>query len=383
MRVALLSWEYPPRITGGTAAHVAGLGRSLARAGHDVVVMTIAGSRAPERDETVDGVRVLRADIGLPWIPVEDRIAYVAAGNHQMVKLRRMLADWRPDVVHAHDWGAAWAADSLADLGGVPLVATFHGTERGRHGGDIPAGDSAEVHSIESWMAHRADGLICLSEFMRREVIDDFELDPARVAKIPNGISIEQWSPPDHEPPPRERLVVAWGRVMYEKGFPLLAAAIARLRHRIPGLRCVIAGRGPYLAELQLQIDLEAVGDLVHLAGFVADDDLRDLLHRAGCVAIPSLYEPYGVVALEAMAAGAPIVAARTGGLAELVGVSGAGLLFEPGSADALAEAIERVFTEEPLSGEMRLAATELLRQRYSWGAIGRATVEAYTRAGA
>ena len=89
--------------------------------------------------------------------------------------------------------------------------------------------------------------------------------------------------------------------------------------------------------ELQSQIDLEGVSDLVHLSGFLSDDRLRDTVHRAGCVAIPSLYEPFGIVALEALAGGAPLVVARTGGLAELIDGTGAGLLFEPGNAAELA----------------------------------------------
>ena len=87
----------------------------------------------------------------------------------------------------------------------------------------------------------------------------------------------------------------------------------------MPGIRCIIAGRGSYLPELQTQIDVEGVNDLVDLAGFVPDDELRATLQRAGCVVIPSLYEPFGIVALEGMAAGAPTIVARTGGLAEIV----------------------------------------------------------------
>ena len=116
----------------------------------------------------------------------------------------------------------------------------------------------------------------------------------------------------------REPLVVAWGRVQYEKGFQVLTRAIGHLRHRIPDIRCVIAGRGSYIAELQTQIDMEGVSDIVQLAGFVPDEELRALLQRTGCVVIPSLYEPFGLVALEAMASGCPCIVADTGGLREV-----------------------------------------------------------------
>ena len=146
----------------------------------------------------------------------------------------------------------------------------------------------------------------------------------------------------------------------------------------MPGLRCVIAGRGTYLPELQTQIDVEGVGDIVQLAGFVSDDELRDLLHRAGCVVIPSLYEPFGIVALEAMAAGAPIVVARTGGLAEIVDGTDAGLLFEPGNVEQLAERIAQILTSPATAAAVSEAASLLLRERYSWDAIAVSTLQAY-----
>ena len=172
--------------------------------------------------------------------------------------------------------------------------------------------------------------------------------------------------------------MVAWGRVQYEKGFQVLVRAIAALRHRVPGIRCVIAGRGTYLAELQTQIDVEGVGDLVDLAGFVTDDDLRAVLQRAGCVVIPSLYEPFGIVALEGMAAGAPTIVARTGGLAEIVEGTGAGLLFEPGNPIDLANRIAEVLSNAHIAASMSSTAAALLEAKYTWDAIATSTVKVY-----
>ncbi len=372
----MLSWEYPPAAVGGVAAHVVDLSRSLVRAGHDVVVLTAQAAGTPT-DEVVEGVRILRASMELPWLPADDVVAQAASANHHLAKLRRLLNDWRPDIVHAHDWRVAWTADTLSDLGGTPLIVTFHGTERGRHGGEVPAGTPSAVNSVEAWLAYRAAAIICLSDFMAEQVIDGFELPPTQVIRVPNGMSVERWAP-DDDAPAREPLVVAWGRVAYEKGFQVLAGAVSRLRHRVPDIRCVIAGRGPYLAELQLQIDVEGVGDLVQLAGFMPGHELRRLLHRAGCVAIPSLYEPYGFVALEAMAAGAPIVAARTGGLTEIIADTDAGLMFSPGNRDELADLVAEVLTSPETAGRLQLGAGELLREHYSWGAVARQTLSAY-----
>lgn len=376
MRVLQLAWEYPPGQVGGVAAHVDGLSHALAQAGHDVVVFTLAHRHAPATAAD-QGVTIRRARTDLPWLPDHDLVARVASANHHLVQLTAGLGDWRPDVVHAHDWQVAWAADTLARLADARLIATFHTTERGRHGGRVPPGVAAAVHSVESWLAHRADAVVASSGFMTNEVLVGFELPAERTHRIPNGIDPTWWSSGEY-PAEREPLVFTWGRVQYEKGFQLLAPAMGILRPRIPGLLCVIGGRGSYLPELQSQIDIEGVSDLVHLPGYLGDDHLRDMVHRAGCVAIPSLYEPFGIVALEALAGGAPLVVARTGGLAELVEGTGAGLLFEPGNAAELAGCIELVLTDDDMAAEMRSNAATLLADRYSWTAIAEATTAVY-----
>ncbi len=325
----------------------------------------------------VGGVRVLRARIDLPWLPDEDLVARVASANHHLVQLAARLVPWRPEIIHAHDWQVAWAGDTLAALYDARLVATFHGTERGHHGGRVPPGEPSTIHAVESWLAHTAAEVLANSRFMVREIVSGFELPAERTHLIPNGIDPTWWSTGEL-PGNREPLVVTWGRVQYEKGFQVLARAISLLRARVPGTRCVIGGRGSYLPELQSQIDLEGVSDVIDLPGFLPDDRLRDLVHRAGCVVIPSLYEPFGIVALEALAGGAPLVVARTGGLAELVDGTGAGLLFEPGNADELATCIEAVLNDDALAAEMRKHGAELLADRYSWQAIAGATTSVY-----
>lgn len=376
----MLSWEYPPLVVGGISAHVEGLAQAMVRAGHEVVVLSLHHPEVAD-DSTVNGVRVLRTRTDLPWIPDNDLVARMASANHQLVQLSAQLGTWRPDVVHAHDWLVAWAGDTLKTLWGVPLVATIHATERGRHGGHLPPGMPAAINAAEWWLTYQAREVICCSKFMAREVVDGFELPVDKLHLVPNGVDPQIWAPPTAtERPPREALVLAWGRVQYEKGFQVLASAIGRLRNRVPGIRCVIAGRGSYLPDLQSHIDLDGVSDLVQLAGFVPDSELKSLLHRAGCAVIPSLYEPFGIVALEAMAAGAPTIVARTGGLAEIVDGTGAGLLFEPGSAGELADAIELVLTDTATASGLTQTAAQLLREHYSWDAIAASTVAVYER---
>lgn len=390
MRVLMLSWEYPPFVIGGIAAHADGLARAMARAGHDVTLFTLQrgepGTTPAPDDEVLDGVRVVRANADLPWLPEHDLVARMASANHHLVSLAARLGAWRPDLVHAHDWLVAWAGDTLKAIWDVPLVATIHATERGRHGGHVPPGMPAAINAVEWWLTYQAREVIACSRFMVREVIDGFELPPEKVHLVPNGVDIDLWTSPSSADPAaapvtRGPLVVAWGRVQYEKGFQVLVRAIGALRQQVPGIHCIIAGRGSYLAELQTQIDMEGVGDLVDLAGFVPDDELRRILQRAGCVVIPSLYEPFGIVALEGMAAGAPTIVARTGGLAEIVEGTGAGLLFEPGSHMDLADRIADVLTDSSRATSMSDTAAALLRQKYTWDAIAAATIDVYALA--
>jgi len=378
VRIAMVSWEMPPLVVGGLAAHVDGLSRALAGAGHEVVVLTLHHPDVPD-DYVIDGVRVLRAHTDLPWLPDSDLIARMSSGNHKLVQLSAALDGWRPDVVHAHDWLVAWAGDDLQALWGVPLVATIHATERGRHGGSIPAGEPAAINSVEWWLTFQAATVITCSRYMRDEVRGAFQLPPDKVQVVPNGVDAAVWEPAL----PEQRaggpsLVVAWGRIQYEKGFQTLVAALPALRRRHPDLRVVIAGRGSFLGELEAIAQGLGVDHMVRFPGFVPDDELRHLLHTCSCAVIPSLYEPFGIVALEALAAGAPLVAAASGGMAEVLDGTGAGLLYPPGDAGALAGALGRMLAEPGLATASRAAGAHLVHDLYRWDAVAAATVPLY-----
>ena len=370
----MVSWEMPPLVVGGLAAHVDGLARALARAGHEVVVLTLHHPDAPD-DSVVDGVRVLRAHTDLPWLPDGDFLARMSSANHKLVQLVAPLDGWRPDVVHAHDWLAAWAGDDLRALWGVPLVATIHATERGRHGGSLPPGLPSGINSVEWWLTFQAASIITCSRFMHDEVVSAFQVPIDKVHIVHNGVDASVWAPP--APRPRGEhgpFVVSWGRIQYEKGFQTLVGALPRLRHRHPDLRVVIAGRGTFLGELEAIAQGLGVDHMVRFPGFVPDDDLRHLLHTCSAAVIPSLYEPFGIVALEALAAGAPLVSAARGGLVEVLAGTGAGLLFPPGDSDGLAAALSRLLVEPGLAEACQQAGSRLVTELYSWDAIAAAT---------
>lgn len=374
----MFSWETPPSTSGGHAAHVDGLAHALADAGHDVVVVTRRTSGTTRFTET-GSLRILRADVDLPWLP-DRAIARIASANHAFVMAAADLGEWRADVVHAHDWEVAWAAQVLARQNNCPLITTFHGTERGRHGGHVPPGVPTDVNGIEWWLASASRRVIAISKILGRQVTSDFELDPTAVRSVPGGIDQTWWAAPqpDIDERPDANLVFAWGRIQYEKGFHVLAAAMAQLRSGHPNAHCVIAGRGSYLAELQSQIDVIGVSDLVDLPGYVSDNELRAFLHRSACVVIPSLYEPFGVIALEALAGGSPLVVAETGGLSEVVEGTDAALTFEPGNTNQLAERIDAVLRDHDLAQSLSDNGRKLIERSYSWPAIAGRMMDCY-----
>jgi glycogen synthase len=376
----MASWEFPPLVVGGLATHVDGLSRALARQGHEVVVLTLHHPDVPD-DYEVDGVRVLRARADLPWLPDDNFLARMASANHQMVHLLTRLEDWRPEVVHAHDWLVAWTCDTVAKLLDVPMVATVHATELGRNQGGLPPGQPSAIHAVEWWLTYQARRVIACSHYMLDEIVRGFDLPPEKVDVVPNGVDAETFTPPAGLPRGEfGPLLVTWGRVQHEKGFQTVVEAMAMLRHRVPGIRAVVAGRGGHLPDLQRLAHHLHVDDIVNFAGFVADAELHRLLQTASCAVIPSLYEPFGIVALEALAARAPLAVARTGGLTEVIDGTDAGLLFEAGNPSSLAHAIERLCTEPGLAERCQAAGDRLVRTTYSWDAVAAATVPVYER---
>src|SRR3954447_1973737 len=232
VRVVLLSWEYPPLLVGGLGRHVEALARHLAADGHDVRVVT-RGDAAIGRTETVDGVRVIRAAADPLAIDftTETLLAWTQASEHALLRAALPLVKrWRPDVVHAHDWLPPPSAITLAEVTGAPLVATLHATEAGRHQGWLPKPLNLAIHSVERWLASRADAVITCSTGMRDEVTRLFELGVGRVSVVPNGIDAERWRPTPSDVRARQAggrpLIVYAGRLVHEKGVQTLLAGV-------------------------------------------------------------------------------------------------------------------------------------------------------------
>lgn len=389
MRILHLSWEYPPVVYGGLGRHVHALAEHQAALGHDVVVLTQSAARRPT-DAVVNGVRVVRVAPDPPNVHrwQDDFLAWTFGFNVALARaVPRLAESWRPDVLHAHDWLVAQAGVLSQEALTLPLVVTFHATENGRQRGELASDFSRAVDSTERWLTRQADARIVCSAFMREEVHRQFGRSLS-VSVIPNGIDPQQWhvSPAARARARAEHghpLVVYTGRLEREKGVQTLIDATRRVQRRVEGVRVVITGAGGAAERLQSQVRRRRLHESVAFAGWVSERELRALVAAADVAVVPSLYEPFGFVALEATALGTPLVVSDVGGLAEIVDNGRTGLTFRPGDAAQLATALIETLTD-PVAAQARVRrARAELEPRFGWDSIARQTVDVYERAGA
>jgi glycogen(starch) synthase len=389
-RVLILSWEYPPVIEGGLARHVRKLAEALVRQGICVDVLTRGvGSESDLQRTSVQhsaGVTVHR--IREPSWPRDlDRfVAWVEQMNADMHAAGAALASEHSyALVHGHDWLVGRASAALAEKLDVPYVTTIHATEHGRHQGWVDKPPQSHIHSLERWMARRADQVIVCSYYMRGHVADIFDIDERRVAVIPNGVDPSELRPTgdlqalrSEFARPHERLLLLVGRLVYEKGFQLALEALPGVIERVGDVRFLVAGSGTHEAELKAQAELLGLGEHGTFLGWIGDDVLHSLYRIADLCVVPSIYEPFGLVALEAMASGCPCIVADTGGLREVVpGGERVGLRFDGGDAEHLGVMIERLLVDGALRDRLVTQASEHVL-RFDWDDIAARTRDIY-----
>jgi glycogen(starch) synthase len=389
-RVLILSWEYPPLIEGGLARHVRKLAEQLVAVEDvEVHVLTRGDERMPAEDE-LDGVFVHRVREPRRPRDLGEFVTWVEHMNADMLAAGVELGDrFDFDLVHGHDWLVAVAGDHLANRFRCPLVVTIHATEYGRHQGWVDKHPQSHIHGVERWMANRADRVITCSHYMRGHVADVYGLEESRVTVIPNGIDPLDLQPVDdldrlraQFAAPEERLVVLVGRLVYEKGFQLALEALPGLVDRLGDVRFLVAGSGTHEQELRRQaadLGLEAHGTFL---GWIGDDVLHSLYRIADLCVVPSIYEPFGLVALEAMASGCPCIVADTGGLREIVPEDErVGLRFNGGDAEHLAVMVERLLTDDALRERLVVEASEHVLS-FDWADVARQTAALYAQLG-
>jgi glycogen(starch) synthase len=386
MRVLLISWEYPPVIEGGLARHVRKLSEHLVGEGVEVHVLTRGGGHLPVEEER-HGVLVHR--VREPAFPKDPSafVRWVDEMNADMRELAFELCDrFAFDLVHSHDWLVAGAAEPVARRSERPWLVTVHATEFGRHQGWVQNHPQSHIHGAEREMVRRADRVITCSRYMRSHVSTVFGVSPRRVIVVQNGIDPRDLEPVVPDLPglraryaePDQRLVLLVGRLVYEKGFHLALDALAPVIRRLGDVRFVVAGTGTAEAELKRQsrrLGLTRAGSFL---GWVGDDMLHSLYRVADLCIVPSIYEPFGLVALEAMASGCLCVVADSGGLREVVPSDGTvGLRFPSRDSAALGEILEQVLRDDAMREQLVTEARAHVLC-FDWGEVATRTAAIY-----
>jgi glycogen(starch) synthase len=383
-RALTLSWEYPPIVEGGLARHVGKLSEELVVQGFDVHVLTRGQDSRPEEEER-GGVIVHRVPTPARPTDLGEFVTWVEQMNADMLATGVELGDrFDFDLVHSHDWLVARAANHLANRYRRPWVTTIHATEYGRHQGWVSKHPQAHIHRVERWMARHAERVITCSHYMRGHVADVYGLDEARISVIPNGIDPSELVPVDdldtlrsRFAAPDERLILLVGRLVYEKGFQLALDALPGLIRRMGKLRFLVAGSGTHEGELRRQA--QRLGLMRHgtFLGWIGDDVLHSLYRIADLCVVPSIYEPFGLVALEAMVSGCPCIVADTGGLREVVPNEEVGLRFRSRDPRSLAAMVERVLTDQELRDRLVTEASEHVLL-FDWSDVALQTGDVY-----
>ena len=379
----MLSWEYPPRSVGGLARHVEDLSAAIAETNHEIHVVTVGSEDSPEY-EIVGGIHIHRFE---PY-PVNsyDFVTWILQLNVKMqeVVARLFRTYGHFDIVHAHDWLTAFAGAAAKHAYQIPLIATIHATEAGRNNG-LHNEHQRYIGSIEWWLAYEAWRIIVCSKHMEREIEGLFNAPRDKIAILPNGVNAKKFESLKIEPGFKsrfafdyEKIVFFVGRLVQEKGVQVLIESAPAIIRAVPDAKFIIAGKGPMEGELRHRANATGLGDKIMFAGYI-DDDTRNKLYATASVAVfPSLYEPFGIVALEAMAAGTPVVVADTGGLSEIITHGENGLKAYPGNANSLANNIIHLLTDEVYAAQIKTKAKQLVKDVYDWRVIAKNTTALY-----
>ena len=369
---------------GGIARHCEGLAKALVKQNHEVYLFTLDFPGSPNYEE-MDGVRVYRAstELGHP-----NFLTWVLMFNHFLTKRMADVAHQVDfDVMHVHDWLAAFSGISFKHYMKKPIILTVHSTEVGRAQG-LHSPDSFAINGIEWWSTYEADRVIVCSHSMKNEICGHFNLPADKVDVIPNAIDVTNYQIPVDRGAVRKRYGVGWGeklilcvgRLVPQKGVEYFIRAIPIIARRYPEAKFIIVGEG-WSRDI-LEAEARATGQIrkIRFTGFASDRDVIELMTSADALVVPSIYEPFGIVALEGMATGVPVVASKVDGLSEVIEHDRTGLFVYPRSPESIAWGIDRVLSDPDHAKWLTENAKEKLHKAYSWEAVAMKTVDVYKK---
>jgi alpha-maltose-1-phosphate synthase len=395
VKALLLPNEHPPHVYGGAGVHVEYLARELARF-MAVEVRCFGGQTSSEGDLTVRGFRADESAFGCP--PALRAVFAATQRDNAMA-----AAGTDADLVHVHTWYTHLGGILTKLNYGIPLVLTVHSLEPMRPWKREQLGGGYDISLwVERTAIEMADAVIAVSESTKADVLRLFDVDPARVQVIHNGIDLQEYTARQdqgllkrHGIDPAQPYVLFVGRITRQKGIIHLVRA---LPHLDPGFQVVLCAGAPDTTEIEEEMKsaVEAAQQerpgVVWIGEMLPKSEIIALYSGAEVFVCPSIYEPFGIINLEAMACGTPVVASAVGGIPEVVVHGETGLLvpveqmnvapFEPVNADTfafhLAEAINELMRDEARRRSMGEKARRRVEENFSWEAIARKTAELY-----
>ncbi len=383
MKILVLAWEFPPRIVGGIARHVAELYPELCREGYEIHLITVEFGRAPATEQ-VDGIYVYR----VPVAASQDFFQWVGNMNASMGERAGQVLREQGSfaLLHAHDWLVSDAAIALKHLFKLPLIATIHATEYGRYNG-IHTDTHHYIHSKEAALVYEAWRVIVCSHYMLQELQRAFRTPADKINVIYNGIQAAKKALPaafDRQGYRRryaadsEKIVYYLGRMSYEKGVSVLIEAAPKVLWELGGqVKFTIVGGGNTEALKQQAWNL-GIWHKCHFTGFMPEDELDRFQAVADCAVFPSLYEPFGIVALESFAARVPVVVSDTGGFPEVVQHGKTGIVTHASNPDSLAWGILEILKNPDYARTLAERAYLDLGRRFDWTQLAKETAVVY-----
>lgn len=376
LKILILTWEYPPNLVGGLSRHVQGLSEHLSQLGHQVHVVT-AGNGGHPMFEKINGVYVHRVT---PLNNQDDNFLTWIAGLNLAMSFRviKIAEEIKFDIVHAHDWLVGAAAISLKEELSIPLLTTIHATEYGRNNG-IHTEIQRFIHEKESQLITQSNQIIVCSHYMKEELLTNFHLHEKKMAIVPNGIELGEVKVNPNEIFPfvkNRKYVFSVGRMVKEKGFETIIEAAQLAKESRSDVYFVIAGKGPMLERYRKMVSERQVDHYVAFIGYVTDEQRNALLVNSEIALFPSLYEPFGIVALEAMIHAKPTIVSETGGLKGIIMDKQTGLLMAPGDAKSLLANVNFLLNNPVKAKEIGEKGRKIVKGLYGWKRIASQTVK-------